>query len=296
MDWDDLKLALAIARHGSLTAAARALGVSQPTVGRRLESFERKIGVNLFDRSLEGLKPTTLGAALFDSLSMMEEGALSVERRIASRNTGLEGPIVVTSLDWLADFLTAPIVARFAALHPLVSIELLNDTRVFNLSRHEADIAFRFGKFEQEDLVVRKVADVAYGLYASSAYLERMGLPDIEAGCPDHTIVMLHQAAGHVCYRDWLAALAPNAHVLMRTNSVQSHIATVEAGIAMGVLPRYVADQRDGLIRIETGRHEPVQSVQMGVHADMRDNPRVRALLDFAAREFRQLSSVLAPG
>lgn len=296
MDWDDLKLALAVARYGSLSAAARAIGVSQPTVGRRLESFERKIGVNLFDRSTEGLRPTTLGAALFDGLSMMEEGALSIERRIASRDTGLEGAIVVTSLDWLADFLTVPITARFGALHPLVSIELLNETRVFNLSRHEADIAFRFGKFEQEDLVVRKVADVSYGLYAAHDYLERFGPPDIAAGCRGHSIIMLHEAAGRVCYRDWLAALAPKAHVLLRTNSVQSHIAPAEASIAMAVLPRYIADQKPCLKRIETHQPEPVQTIQMGVHADMRDNPRIRALLDFAAREFRQLAPLLNPG
>lgn len=296
MDWDDLKLALAVARHGSLSAAARSTGVSQPTVGRRLESFERKIGVNLFDRSTEGLKPTTLGAALFDGLSMMEEGALSIERRIASRDTGLEGAIVVTSLDWLADFLTVPIIARFAAQHPLVSIEMLNETRVFNLSRHEADIAFRFGKFEQEDLIVRKVAEVSYGLYASHDYLERVGHPDIAAGCAGHFIIMLHEAAGRVCYRDWLAALAPRAHILLRTNSVQSHIAATEAGIAMGVLPRYIADQKQSLMRIETHQPEPVQTIQMGVHADMRDNPRIRALLDFAAREFKLLAPVLSPG
>ena len=150
MDWNDLKIALAVARHGSLSAAARALGTTQPTVSRRLAGFERKTGVKLFERGKDGLTPTQLGAALTDGLDLMDEGALAVERRIASRDTGLQGPITVTSLDWLGEHIIAPIAARFGRLHPLVQIELLNDTRVFNISRWDADVAFRFGTFEQE--------------------------------------------------------------------------------------------------------------------------------------------------
>ena len=93
MDWNDLKIALAIARLGSLSAAARALGTTQPTVSRRLAGFERKTGVKLFERGKDGLTPTQLGAALTDGLDLMDEGALAVERRIASRDTGLQGPI-----------------------------------------------------------------------------------------------------------------------------------------------------------------------------------------------------------
>ena len=184
MDWNDLKIALAVARHGSHSAAARALGMTQPTVSRRLAGFERKTGVKLFERGKDGLTPTQLGAALTDGLDLMDEGALAVERRIASRDTGLQGPITVTSLDWLGDYIIASIAARFGRLHPLVEIELLNDTRVFNISRRDADIAFRFGTFEQEDLVLRKVADAAYGLYASPDYLERQGPPNFDRGAP----------------------------------------------------------------------------------------------------------------
>jgi DNA-binding transcriptional LysR family regulator len=115
MDWNDLKIALAVARHGSLSAAARALGTTQPTVSRRLAGFERKTGVKLFERGKDGLTPTQLGAALTDGLDLMDEGALAVERRIASRDTGLQGPITVTSLDWLGDYIIVPIAARFGA-------------------------------------------------------------------------------------------------------------------------------------------------------------------------------------
>ena len=122
------------------------------TVSRRLAGFERKTGVKLFERGKDGLTPTQLGAALTDGLDLMAEGALAVERRIASRDTGLQGPITVTSLDWLGDYILAPIAARLAA-SILSSRSNCSTTRVFNISRRDADITFRFGTFEQEDLV-----------------------------------------------------------------------------------------------------------------------------------------------
>src|SRR3546814_19769693 len=105
----------------------------------------------------------------------MEDGALTIERRIASRETGLQGPITLTSLDWLGDHVVAPIAGSFGALHPLVTIDLINDTRLFNLSRRDADIALRFGSFDQEDLVSRKVTDFTYGTYASQVYHSKWG-------------------------------------------------------------------------------------------------------------------------
>ena len=132
MDWNDLKIALAVARHCSLSAAARALGTTQPTVSRRLANFERKTGVKLFERGKDGLTPTQLGAALTDGLDLMDEGALAVERRIASRDTGLQGPITVTSLDWLGDCIIVPIAARFGRL--LSSRSNCSTTRASSIS------------------------------------------------------------------------------------------------------------------------------------------------------------------
>lgn len=295
MDWNDLKFALAVAQHGSLSAAGRALGTSQPTVSRRLDRFERRIGVKLFERDKDGMSPTSIGLEVIDGLRAMEEGALAVERRIASRETGLQGRITVTSLDWLGDHVVAPIAGRFGALNPLVTIDLINDTRLFNLSRRDADIAFRFGSFQQEDLVLRKVADVAYGLYASNKYLENRGRPDFVNGGAGHALVLLHDDAGRVCYREWLKQMMPKALVTLRTNGVQSHFAAVESGEAMAALPRVVADRRPGLMRLETPVPEPVQSVRMGVHSDMRETPRIRAFIDFAVAELTTRENELNP-
>lgn len=295
MDWDDLKFAFAVARHGSLSAAARALGTTQPTVSRRLDGLERRIGVKLFERSAGGLSPTPLCAALVDGLQRMEEGALAVERRIAARDTGLQGAITVTSLDWFGDHVVGPITARFGALHPLVAIELLNEPRIFNLSRREADLAFRFAAFAQEDLIERKVAEVGYGLYATPFYLDRHGPPDFAAGCAGHAVVTMYDFASRSTQAVWLHGIAPQARVIARTSGLGSQMAAAETGLAMASLPRLLGDARPDLRRIETPVSCPVQSVRLGVHADLRDSPRIRAFIDFAVAELKARAPDLNP-
>lgn len=296
MDWDDLKIVLAISRHGSLNAAAKALHTTQPTVSRRLDSLERRIGAKLFERGASGLLPTTLCTALVDPLEQMEDGAQAIERRIAGRDTGLQGPIKVTSLGWFGDDVLAPLLARFSARHKGVAIDLINDPRLFNLSRLEADIALRIGSFEQGDLVQRKVAEVSYGLYASIDYLDRHGNPDFQKGCAGHLVTSLVESPIKVMHIEWLRTIAPRAHTVLRTNSLQSHIAAAEAGEAMAVLPRVLADRRSALLRLEPPLPEPSQPVRLGLHADMRNSPRIRALVDFLALELEARSTDLNPG
>lgn len=295
IDWDDLKVALAIARHGNLSAAARALGTTQPTVSRRLDSLERQLDAKLFDREAGGLRPSALGLSLLASLEQMDAGALSVERQVAARDTGLHGEILVTSLDWLGDEVIAPMLARFSALHPGLVIELVNDTKVFNLARREADLAFRFGSFEQENLVERRIGDVAYALYASSGYLEAHGQPDAADGFSGHHLVLLDRAAGEVPHEAWLPLLAHQARTLLHANGLRAHLAAVRSGSAMAVLPCYLAEGDSALQRIKLAQPMPVRAVRVGFHSDMRETPRIRALIDFMVEEFAGLKKRLNP-
>jgi DNA-binding transcriptional LysR family regulator len=295
MDWDDLKVVHAIARHGSLSAAARALGTTQPTVSRRLSALEKSIGGKLFEREAHGLVPSALCVTFIESLDQMDQHAQAVERRIAGRDTGLQGSITLTSLGWFGDDILAPLLARFATRHKLVTINLINDPRRFNLSRREADIAVRIGSFDKEDLVERKVADISYGLYAAPSYLRRHGQPDFTRKCAGHRVVSLTDSPIKVVHIEWMKSIASKAQVTIRTNGVQSHIATAEAGEAMAVLPRVLGDRRPGLRRIEPPVAEPSQPVKISVHADLRDTPRIRSLIDFLVRELKARAHELHP-
>lgn len=295
MDWDDLKIAHAVARHGSLSAAARALGSTQPTVSRRLNALERRLGVKLFERETGGLTPGPLLTTLLEPLDEMDELAGAVERRIAARDTGLKGTITLTSLAWFGDDVLAPLLARFCIRHPDVIIDLINDPRRFNLSRREADVAVRVGNFDQGDLVERKVADVSYGLYASETYVGRHGQPDFARKGADQHVVSLNPSPIKVVPIEWLKAMLPRAAIVLRTNGVQSHVAALEAGEAMAALPRVIGDRRPGLVRFATPIPEPSQSVKIGVHADLRDTPRIRSVIDFLVQELKLMAPELNP-
>lgn len=295
MNWDDLKIALAVARGGTLSAAARRLGTTQPTVGRRLDALERRLGTPLFERQADGLKPTPLGQSLLLGLEQMEAGAQAVQRQVAARDTGLNGEILVTSLDWLGDEVLAPMLARFGAQHPGLAIELVNEGRIFNLARREADLAFRFGAFEQENLVERRVGSVRYALYASQAYLEEQGSPELGNGLRGHRIVLLDSGAGAVAHESWLAALAHSSQVVLRANGLRAHMAAVRDGVALAVLPCLLGDREQALRRLALPELPLVRTVRVGLHADLRDNPRIRALLDFVVREFARIEDRLNP-
>lgn len=295
MDWDDLKIVHAIAHHGSLSAAARALGSTQPTIGRRLNALEKHIGTKLFERQAGGLTPAPLCSLLLETLDGMDDLAQAVERRIAARDTGLKGTITLTSLAWFGDDVLAPLLARFCVRHPEVTIDLVNDPRRFNLSRREADIAVRIGDFDKGDLVERKVAEVSYGLYASESYLTRHGRPDFGKKGMGHHVVTLSPSPTKVVHMEWLKALLPRASVLLRTNGVQSHLAAAEAGVAIAALPRVTGDNRPDIVRLKASLPEPSQAVKIGVHADLRDTPRIRMLIDYLVRELKLKTRMLNP-
>jgi DNA-binding transcriptional LysR family regulator len=185
----------------------------------------------------------------------MEEGALAVERRIAARDTGLQGPITVTSLAWFGD-VHAPLVARFSGRHKLVTIELVSDPRRFNLSRREAGVALRIGSFYQEYPVDRRVGDVSYGLYASADYLDR--------------------SRSQLCQG---LRRSPHHYSSRGAGQGRSH------RMAEGYRAAGACDPSP----------EPSNTVKLGVHPDMRDTPRIRALIDFLVAEPKARSRKLNP-
>jgi DNA-binding transcriptional LysR family regulator len=295
LNWDDLRIVLAIAHSQTLSAAARALGSTQPTLSRRLEAFETRIGVRLFDRRPTGLAPTSLCLALIESLNGMERAAIHVERRIAARDTGLQGSILVTSVGWFGENVLAPVLAKFCAEHPLVTVHLVNDGRQFNLSRGDADLAVRFGKFSQHDVFERKVAEVSYGVYASKTYVANFGVPNFLDGCHGHKVASLEELPGRATLGGWLASRATKAHVVLRANTIGALLAAVETGSAIAAVPRVLGDRRPDIVRLDLPGKPLVLPVKLGVHANLRSAPRIRTLIDFIAEAVAARRAELNP-
>jgi DNA-binding transcriptional LysR family regulator len=283
LDWDDLRFFLAVARAGSLSAAARRLAVTQPTVGRRLDAFERRLGSRLFRRTPSGHALTPAGAAILRHVEGIDAAALTVERIAAGRDSGVAGSVRLTCTEWFGRQLLAPILARFIARHPGVVVELLADVRPYSLAQREADVALRLGSFVQKEVVRRKLGVVAFGLYAAPAYLARHGPPDAPDG---HVLVTMNDAAG-APFPDsaWLAAALPAATVVCRSTSRDAQAALAAAGAGLATLPRALGDATRGLRRLPRPAPVPGRDLWLGVHRDTRGVPRVRALVDFLAAE-----------
>ena len=165
MDWSDLRIFLAIAREGTLGAAARKLGQSQPTMGRRLRALEQSVGQTLFQRTGEGFVLTDEGAAVLPHAERIEEEALAFERQVAGQDQQLDGMLRISSSDWFGVHLLTPVLAEFARLQPRVVVELLTDARLYSLPRREADMVFRIKPFDEPEVISRRLLHIEYGVY-----------------------------------------------------------------------------------------------------------------------------------
>jgi DNA-binding transcriptional LysR family regulator len=189
LDWDDLRFFLALARHGTLSSAAKVLHVSQSTVGRRLNSLEATLAVRLLNRTPEGYVPTLAGEEVRRKAESLEAEALALERDVTGRDTRLRGLVRVTCAETIAAHLLAPSFASLHAQHPDIMIELIPNPRELSLAMREADISVRMRQPEQHDLVVRRIGGIAFGLYATAGYIRERGELNFDDGCPDHHLI-----------------------------------------------------------------------------------------------------------
>jgi DNA-binding transcriptional LysR family regulator len=295
LDWDDLRFFLAVARAGSLSAAARVLEVAQPTVGRRISAFERALGAKLFAATPTGQVLSATGRRLLVHAERMERDALAAERVASGRDSGLSGRIVLTATEWVIRSVLAPLLPPFVADHPAIELELSADARHLNLVQREADIAIRASRFEHRDIVQRKLALVSFGLYASDAYLAKHGAPDFARQCQGHTFVAMSESLGKVPDVAWLPSVAAKARVAVRTNGREPMATLAGAGIGIACLPRFIGDATPGLRWLPTPGPGPERQLWLGVHRDARAVPRVSACVTFLGENIRRLESALAP-
>ena len=285
MDWEDLKTFLAVARHGNLSAGARSLGVSQTTMARRLEGLHRRLGVRLLTRTPEGFRLTPAGDRILPRVERMEGEALSAERAISGEDDRLEGLVRITSVDSFAARILTPALASLARSHPAIAVEMITDVRSLSLARREADIAIRLASFEQHEAVVRRVADMAFGLFGSPDYLAAHGRPDWRLGGAGHRLITVQDSLAAVPEAQWLAELMPSAKAGLMANSRQVQLEACLAGVGLACLPLYLGDGAADLQRVPTPIPAPRRGVWIGVHQDMRDTPRIRAVLDILGAE-----------
>lgn len=295
LDWDDLRFFLAIARHRTLSAAAKHLQVTQSTVSRRLASLQEKLGVRLLQRVAEGYVLTLAGESIRAHVERVETEMLSVERAVAGHDTRLEGLVRVTSSQLLTSHLLAPSFAALHARHRGILIESLPDLIDEPLATQDADIAVRLRRFEHHEVVMRNLGAVAFGFYSSLAYRARHGEPDLDHGCPGHQLIALLDDRSLTAQATWLAGWAGHAQVVLKADSYETQHWAVQCGGGLALLPRFRADAEPALYRITTQTPIPSAEIWLGVHRENRRVPRVRTVLDCIAEAVRSRAAVLDP-
>ncbi|MEM7226212.1 MAG: LysR family transcriptional regulator [Pseudomonadota bacterium] len=270
MNWDDLRTVLAIARAGSLVGAAERLGVSHPTVFRRLGALEARLGVRLFERARSGTTATPAGEEMAAQAAELEERVGTLERRLLGRDLRPAGTLRVTTTDTLLYGLLAPILAQFRAAHPEIELEIALSNEPFNLSKRDSDVAIRPTTRPPEPLVGRKVSAIALAVYGVRVRepedLPWIGLDDSLSGLP---------------LARWLAAR--NHPAPLRLNSLYACCEAARAGLGRTLLPCFLGDPAPELVRLGAPIDELEGELWLLTHPDLRKVARVRVFLDFTA-------------
>jgi DNA-binding transcriptional LysR family regulator len=285
MDWDGVRVFLAIARHGSLRAAGRALGLSQPTIARRLAAFEATFGgPTLFDRLPDGAHLNAAGEQLVPAAESVERAMLSLERRRAAASPVLTGTVRVATGEAAAGFLARCLSgATTTALAAGITLELVASRQTANLARREADLALRHEPPESGDYYVSKL-----GTFACAVYRRR--------GADTDAWVTYTEEQAHYAPARWVErqVQATGDAVALRASSMLMHVEAILAGTGRGVLPCYVGDGHPLLERLSPPIDEIAADYWIIVHRDLRRAPCVRAVIDWIRQVFAEQRDLIA--
>ena len=289
LDWSDIRVFLAVVREGSTLAASRKLGMSQPTVARRIDALEHGLGLTLFERDTRGFRPTKTARDLLEQAKRMEAAAAALEdAALKARKAGTR-PIRITAPRRNFSPTFSAILAEFSQANPGIRFELISSYEILDLVAGEADVAIRISKRIADDrLICTKLTDVKATLYASRGYAERHGLPRSPAEFTGHSFVVYDPVPRTMLLNQWLLDRISPDQIVARCGDVDSVTASIEAGLGIGPSTVAFAADYPSLVRC----FDPPEGTD--VHSwlltspEAHKRPEVRAFAAFFAPRFRK--------
>lgn len=285
MNWDDLRIFLAVARIGSLSGAARNLDVQHSTVSRRLQHLETSLGVRLLDKKRSGYELTPAGEDLREAALRMEREVLNVDGNLQGLDASLRGPLRVTTVGNIASSFLMPMLSRFSRTYPEITVELSVSNADVSLPEREADIAIRVTSTPAETLIGKKIGTIASTVYGSRDYLEHMHAQNetpkwIGVNCCDFHI-------------KWTKRLSGDESFNFRVDEPLITHESVRQGLGLAVLPCHMGDRDPELHRYMDPPPEMDVDLWLLYHRDLKRTERVHVFRDFIASEFENISDLL---
>jgi DNA-binding transcriptional LysR family regulator len=278
--WELYRSFLAVLNEGSLSGAARALGVAQPTVGRHVVALEQSLGLALFTRSQTGLMPTEAALSLRTYAESMQSTAAALERAATSQGTGVRGTVRITASDVIGVEVLPPILTSLRDEHPDLVVELVLTDRMQDLLRREADIAVRMARPRQELLVARRVGQIELGLHAHQRYLSRHGTPSTMADLAHHALIGFDQTTAFIRNAGKALSAWRREAFAMRTDNNLAQLALIRSGAGIGVCQAAIAGRDDSLVRLFPRQFSLQMETWITMHEDLRNSPRCRVSFD----------------
>jgi len=275
MNWDDLRFFLAISRSRSISGAARRLNVQHSTVSRRLQQFEKTLGVRLFDKSRSGYKLTAAGEDLPGSATRMEREILNVDGTLLGRDTHLKGTLRVTTAEAMATTFLMPIFAGFSRSYPDVDLRIIVSNTYAILSEREADVAIRSTNSPPESLIGKQVGKIASTVFGSRIYLSKLRKT---SGKPK----WIH-AEGHMPYKSWINKMATEQPRFFSVDNATLTHAALKEGLGIAILPCFMGDTDPLLQRYSDPVPETCSNLWILVHSDLKRSARVRVFREYVA-------------
>jgi DNA-binding transcriptional LysR family regulator len=282
--WDDVRYFLELARQGSLTAAARVLAVEHSTVARRVTALEKRIGLRLFDRLPKSWNLTQEGEELLQHARRIEDEAHAFSRATLGVSE-LRGVVRISAPPVFASHFLVPRLAKMRQRWAGITIEIIGEAREANLFRREADIALRMSRPTEPGLATRPLAEIGYGLYATSEWTDRpqekwefIGYEDSLRDTPQ---------------QQWLEKQAAGRSIVLRSNDLAALYHACRAGLGIAALPHFLARDDDGLVQIPVKERPVSRSIWTVVHPDVRRSERVRVVGDAVVETLRGSASFL---
>jgi DNA-binding transcriptional LysR family regulator len=281
--WDLYRTFLAVLREGSLSGAARSLGLTQPTIGRHIEALEEAIGFQLFTRSPQGLAATEAALELRPYAEALSSTAASLLRAASGQGGAVKGTVRVSASEVVGVEVLPPILAALRERHPELVIELALSNVVEDLLRRDADIAVRMVEPSQEALVVKRLGTITLGLHAHRSYLARRGTPKRLEDLATHSVIGFDRETPAI--RSMLKRV-PRFDVsrfALRTDSDLAQLAAIRAGFGIGVCQVALAARDRALVRVLPDAFELKLGTWLAMHENLRSTPRCRVVFDALA-------------